>query len=240
MSDLSIGLVVEGPTDALVIEAGLRYILDNPFTYATLQPQVPTGEFGGGWGGVFRWCRQVASVGGATLSDNPTLAMHDLFIIQVDADVAGFRYGDANVSDPPANDLPCEQACPPALDTVCQLSEVVKGWLAPSELGRKGVLCIPSKCIEAWVAAGLYGQSDPEFLDDLECDLNIVAYLHGKPSRERLVVMKKSKVMNRSKFKKRRARYQRNVETLTRQWKFIERWCPQAKTFREAVEEAIG
>jgi len=55
MSDLSIGLVVEGPTDALVIKAGLRYILDNPFTYATLQPQVLPGEFGGGWGGVFRW-----------------------------------------------------------------------------------------------------------------------------------------------------------------------------------------
>jgi len=140
-------------------------------------------------------------VGGATLSDNPIPVMHDLFIIQVDADVAGFTYGAANITDPPADDLPCDQPCPPASDTVQQLSEIVKGWLTPSELGRKGVLCIPSKCIEAWVAAGLYGQSDPKFLNDPECDLRIAGYLHGKPAKEPLLVRKEGT------FKKRKGRY---------------------------------
>ena len=57
--------------------------------------------------------------------------------------------------------LPCEYPCPPASDTVAELYDVVCGWLAPSRPGDKAVICIPSKCIEAWVAAALYGLGDP-------------------------------------------------------------------------------
>lgn len=128
MSDLSIGLVVEGPTDAIVIEAGLRSIIDRPFTYATLKPQLAPGVSDKGWGGVFHWCREVGSLGGGTLSSNPSLGMHDLVIVQVDADVAGFTYESANITYPGNSDLPCQMPCPPASDTVKALSVVINGW----------------------------------------------------------------------------------------------------------------
>lgn len=54
MSDLRIGLAVEGPTDAIVLRAGLTAFLGLPFTAVTLQPQTPPGQNRTGWSGVFR------------------------------------------------------------------------------------------------------------------------------------------------------------------------------------------
>ena len=193
MSELEVGLVVEGPTDAYVIQASLEHLLDTPFVVRTLQPEIPFGEFGGGWGGVLRWCRQVAALGKTSLDDNPSLLSLDLIVIQVDADVAGATYQDARTRPPLESNLPCEQPCPPAGDTVKRLRKVVKGWLTPLSTGTKGILCIPSKCTEAWVAAALYGQENPYILDNLECNVQIIAYLHNKPARTRLVQSKKGK-----------------------------------------------
>lgn len=44
MSELRIGLAVEGPTDALVIEAGLNAFLEKPFISVILQPDKPAKE----------------------------------------------------------------------------------------------------------------------------------------------------------------------------------------------------
>ncbi len=53
MSELRIGLAVEGPTDVLVLEAGLSAFLEKPFVPVLLQPETPPGRKGAGWGGVF-------------------------------------------------------------------------------------------------------------------------------------------------------------------------------------------
>jgi hypothetical protein len=57
MSDLRIGLVAEGKTDQVVIEAALKAILERPFILTLLQPETSdpfgdAGPLGGGWGGV--------------------------------------------------------------------------------------------------------------------------------------------------------------------------------------------
>jgi hypothetical protein len=233
MSDVRIGLAVEGPTDAIVLRAGLTAFLRVPFTVATLQPQTPPGQSGTGWGGVFRWCRQAAAVRALSLADNPLLQNHDIIIIQVDADVASFEYGQAGIWEPPVRDLPCEKPCPPASDTVDALNRVVCGWLAPTLPGPKGLVCIPSKCMEAWVAAALYGERDPGLMEGLECPYDVVSYLHKRSAKERLI---RSKNGSLHKVK---SRYARVENEITQCWNRIKEYCPQAERFQEAVEGAF-
>jgi hypothetical protein len=234
MSKLKIGMVVEGPTDAIVLQAGLTAFIKTPFTAITLQPQVSPGSSGTGWSGVYRWCRQVASLKSGTLSENPILLNLDLVIIQIDADVAGMSYADAGIHEPAFNDLPCERPCPPASDTVGLLFRVVQGWLLPTRPGDYGIICVPSKCIEAWVAAGLYSQTAPELMDELECSYTIIDYFQQKPARERLIRSKKGKP------KKIRSRYLEVSETLSKEWENITQYCPQAGLFQEAVEDSMA
>lgn len=106
--------------DALLIEAALKAVLRGPFILSTLQPSPTRPEFGGGWCGVFKWCREVAARGSANLETDTTLPGFDLFIVHVDADVADLSYGDggdavekASLSMPL---LPCTSPCPPCGD----------------------------------------------------------------------------------------------------------------------------
>jgi len=230
MSDLRVGLVVEGPTDALVLAAGLKAFLNIPFIPVTLQPETPPTKTGTGWGGVFWWCRQVSVPGYETLAENPVLEHLDLIIIQVDADVAQIGYNAANITNPPRIDLPCEYPCPPASDTVAELYDVVCGWLAPSRPGDKAVICIPSKCIEAWVAAALYGLGDPERMSNLECDYGVEAYLHDRPARERLIRMRNGR------FRKIKDKYHKAQPIISGQWHIVTRHCPQAAMFQSNIE----
>ena len=234
MSELRIGLVVEGPTDAIVLKAGLAAFLDNPFITRTLQSEVPPDKTGAGWGGVFWWCRQMAAGGFRFLGQHPTLDHLDLVVIQIDADVAGFNYLDANIREPGLSDLPCELPCPPASDTAEALYSVICGWLAPSRLNGKAVICIPSKCMESWVAAALYAPADPGLAKDLECFKEIAGYLNAKPSQNRLIRM------HNGKPRKIKPRYQAVETDITRNWNYVCQYCPQAEKFQSAVKTAIA
>jgi hypothetical protein len=234
MSNLRIGLVVEGPTDAIVLKAGLAAFLNDPFIASTLQPEIPPDKKGAGWGGVFWWCRQMAALGSPSLEQHPTLDHFDLVVIQVDADVAGFNYHDANIQAWHLNDLPCEFPCPPASDTVNALCDVICGWLSPSDPGAKSIICIPSKCIETWVAAALYARADSGLATDLECSYEITAYLHAKPARSRLIRM------HDGRPRKIKTRYLAIEPNIKRHWKDVCHFCPEAKKFQSAVKNAIA
>ncbi len=168
------------------------------------------------------------------MSQNPVLEHIDLAIIQIDADVAGQDYADANIANPVRNDLPCALPCPPAGDTVAALKNVVCGWLEPSWPGSKAVICIPSKCTEAWVVAALYGPNDPELVQDLECSDDVVSYLQRKPVRERLVKMQ-FQPGRASRQRKIKAKYQQAQRRITSSWSFVCQACPQAQAFQDEV-----
>lgn len=231
-------MAVEGPTDAIVIEAGLSAFLNSSFTVVTLQPQVPPGKTGSGWSGVFGWCRQVVSQGHSSLMKNPILTYLDLVIIQVDADVAATTYKAGNIYDQPYNDLPCEYPCPPASDTVHALHEAVLAWLQPAKPGKNAVICIPSKYIETWAAAALYGDHDPELLEDLECSYKVLNYLQNKPSRERLIRMQ-SEPGKQKRQRKVKSKFQKAQQIITKRWNVVKDSCPQAAIFQEAIEAAL-
>lgn len=88
MSELRIGLVAEGPLDGIIIEAALRAILDRPFVLSQLQPEATRPSFGGGWGGVFKWCHAFRCAGQTPLESDPRLSDFEMVILHIDADVA--------------------------------------------------------------------------------------------------------------------------------------------------------
>jgi len=235
MSDYRIGIVVEGTTDRIVIESALNKIFaDRTYTLIQLQPELSDGlsrggfgATGSGWGGVYQWCLQIVNMDLA-LADNRLLQKFDIIIIHLDADVAEKNYSDANLKNPFKKDLPCVQACPPVSPTIQALERVVLGWLnLKKQLSHPFVMCIPSKCTEAWVAIALYGADDPKILVDIECNTNIENYLAQKPARERLI-------RNRSgKMKKLTQKYLEKSGQITSQWDYITQKCNQADRFTQ-------
>lgn len=188
--DIRIALVAEGPTDKIVIEAALRSMLrGRSFILTQLQPEesVAFGAAGGGWGGVFRWCRQAAVRGrGGLGNDHLPFLNNDLLIIHLDADVARSRYSEADIRDAPdIHSLPCEMACPPPSATTDALRRVLLGWCGETEVPARTVLCIPSKGTEAWVVAALFPK-DQAVKAGIECWKNPASRLGQQPKARRI------------------------------------------------------
>lgn len=205
-SALRFAVAAEGPTDLVVIESALRSIHPNASLVVTaLQPadSVAFGGFGGGWGGVYRWCKQMAGLNGGILG-----AIEDRFdglVIHVDADVAGFSYASAGIN-PDAGDLnlPCLMPCPPAVDTTDKLRLVVCSWLGFAScdaLSPSVVLCTPSKSTEAWIVRILYPSDLLSKAKEPECMANPEGRLKGK-----------------NKIKKKVADYQNSSSKLVAGW----------------------
>lgn len=233
MSDLRIALVAEGKTDFVIIEAALKAILSGtPFILTLLQPEDTRTDFGGGWGGVFKWCWSLASGqgGGSTPETDPTLELFDLFIIHVDADVAGSSYAaisaDTLVRDLASagialGNLPCAVACPPPENTIPHLQAVICSWFWGKTLGNKTVLCIPSKSSESWLAAGVY-PDNTRLLRNLECADNMEGRLA-------------SSLPNAQRIKKRVVEYRKHAHQLTANWSTVCEHCSQAGIFQRDI-----
>ena len=115
-----VAFVVEGPTDYVVLRAVVRALLDGrDFEPINIWPELdenlrPKTE--GGWGGVYKWCRQVLDQSGGLARENPVFTLNDMVVIQVDADMARMKYQDYGITDAPNDELwrgPCEKNCPP-------------------------------------------------------------------------------------------------------------------------------
>jgi hypothetical protein len=139
MSDLRVAWVAEGPTDAVIVEAALKALLPRPFVLTQLQPEETRPKLGTGWGGVLRWCLDFA--GGSYQDVSPELAC---LAIQ-----RGWLA------------LPNALPCPPCTPSADAMRACVMSWSGLSALGPRTVLCVPSKSIDAWLAAAACDHSDP-------------------------------------------------------------------------------
>lgn len=174
-SAVRIAAVVEGPTDAIALEAILSAVFPNDeLEFQTLQPEgsLAFGTTGSGWGGVYRWIGQAVQEGDGSISGCSVLDYHDLLVVQVDADVAHTTYQTANINDAPHDDLPCDQACPPASATTDALRAVILNWLGEDACPEAVVLCTPSKSIDTWILAAVCPDNGVVRRDDWECNLN--------------------------------------------------------------------
>ena len=229
MSDtVRVAAAVEGPTDAIVLEAvlnALKRLLTNiEFEFQTLQPEgsVAFGSSpsrtGTGWGGVYRWCRQSAAEGGGSVSGSSVLSNHDLLIIQVDADVAGKTYSSAGIRDAPSQDLPCNRPCPPASGTTNALRTVVLGWLGERQCPCRVVLCTPSKNMEAWVIATVWPTNPMITRGNWECHPSPEGQLGNLPRNRR--------------FRKRASDYRDRQNELTKGWPRVSATLQEAARFQ--------
>ena len=168
-----VAFVMEGPTDYVALRAAVRALLGGrDFEPTSIWPELdenlrPTTE--GGWGAVYKWCRQVVEQAGGSARENPIFSLNDIVVIQVDADVARQRYSDYRITDAPNNDLPCERACPPPSATTDALRSVMLGWLGETTVPPGTVLCTPSKNIETWVLVALFPADTSATKADVEC-----------------------------------------------------------------------
>lgn len=235
MSSLRIGLVSEGPTDFIVIEAALRSILgeDRPFVLNALQPEGSTafGTLGTGWVGVYRWCKQAATNGHGRLGGFELLfRTHDLLILHLDADVAGMRYQDGNLIPQDGDGvLPCEQACPPAHATTNLLRKTLLSWCREKDVPTKTVVCMPSKSTETWVVAALLPE-DKAMHAGIECFPNPEA---------RLGQQKKI-----ARFEKSRRDYLDRQKELEERWPHLtapDQGLAEARRFqKDVLEKLVG
>ncbi|NDY58157.1 hypothetical protein G3N56_15585 [Desulfovibrio sulfodismutans] len=229
MSNLYIGLVSEGPTDTIIIQSALQAILDHPFVLSPIQPESPPGQLGAGWSGVYRWCRQIASPNYYSLLQHPSLMLFNIIIIQVDADVAFSSYSSANICDNINNDLPCAEDWPPITRSIENLKLTISKWTHPTNHDKKTVLCIPSYCIETWLAVALFGKSDPILMSNIEQNTNIYNYIYAKSKTIRFIRFKDGKP------KKIKSKYIEYKDRLTSEWNYITRHCTQAIDFQNHI-----
>ena len=192
-SPLRVAAAVEGPTDAIALEAILSAVFpEADLEFQTLQPEGSLAfgsksfaDTGYGWGGVYRWIGQAVEEGDGSISGCSVLDYHDALVVHVDADVAHTTYRNANIIDAPRDDLPCNQRCPPASATTSALQSVVLDWLGENACPDAVVLCTPSKSIDTWVLAAVCPENREVRKDDWECNLNPTDQLGTLPKAVR-------------------------------------------------------
>ena len=230
---IRVAVVVEGPTDVVVIEAAVDAVLGGvEFELQVLQPEASVAFNGaarsdsGGWHGVFQWCRQASMEGGGSVSSSAVFMHHDVLVIHVDADVAGATYGSANISSPPRIDLPCEQPCPPASVTTNALRRVVLNWLGETACPDRLVLCTPSKSMEAWVVVALWPDNPVVERSHWECRKNPGAQLSALPRGRKLA--------------KNRADYERRASDIGNGWPIVASKLMEARRFQLEFLAAVA
>ena len=188
---LRVALVVEGPTDLILLEAAVGCLVrDREVVIQALRPEVSEAfeqlpHTTGGWSGVYRWCKQTADQGDGRVSNNFLFKSHDLLIVHVDADVAEMTYARGHIVEA-TQDLPCKKPCPPASATTNALRTVVLRWMGERSVPPRAVLCTPSKSLEAWVLAAFI--PDHAWVRDgtLECRAHPDKQLSREPKRQRI------------------------------------------------------
>lgn len=232
MSDLRIGLVAEGETDYVIIEAALKAILPIPFVMNLLQPDKTYPKTGGGWCGVNKWCSAYKARGASSLKTDTTLQRFDLIILHVDADIAEKNYADCGKvwsSDSAHNKwtpLPTANLpCPPVHTAINIVSKAILSWLGITALDACTVLCIPSKASEAWLIAAAFSP-DHRLQQNIECHPKLETALAALPKSERI--------------RKCIPEYRKHAKTITANWEGVTRTCSQAGEFTDSISAALA
>jgi len=224
---IRIALVGEGVTDFEILQAAIQAMLgERRFILTLLQPEGSiafmgggnAGPFGGGWNGVFKWCRQAVLRAGR-LSDDPLFAVYDLLILHLDADVAAEQATNEMVNEGMGTLLPCERVCPPPRATTDELRAVMLTWIGETQTPGRTVLCTPSKSTEAWVMAAFFPNDREMARWGWEC--------HPDPEG-RLALQPKS-----LRFKKTRVAYQERAQSFQDSWFTVCGMLSEATRFRD-------
>jgi hypothetical protein len=232
--ELRIGLIAEGITDKLVIQAAITSLLgERRFILRLLQPEeslplglsAPSVSQGAGWGGVYLWCKGVCQRNGGRLKGDILFSGYDILIMHLDADVAGKKYSDCGIADA-TGDLPCEEKCPPPSATTDRLRAVLLRWLGEKTAPAGTVLCTPSKSCETWVIAALFPDDAVMIKKGWECHPKPETRLGTKPMAVRV--------------KKTKAGYEAKQEEISAAWPRLRTELSEAGRFSDDFVAAVG
>jgi len=178
---MRVAFVMEGPTDYIVLKAAVRALLGGrDFVPTAIKPELNNNLIAiteGGWGGVYKWCRQAVAQTTDSFRNNPIFAFHDALVIQIDADVAQKRYSDYRITDAPNNDLPLSPPNQTTRVTTDALRQVVLGWLNETSIPTGSLLCVPSRSIETWLLVALFPNDKVSQRSDIEASKHVESRL---------------------------------------------------------------
>lgn len=217
-----IGMICEGPTDRVILEAILDRYADD-YEAIPIQPPVSAvgggdaGPFGGGWKGIRTWCQQETTGGNLNiLTEN-----FDLIIIQIDADV---------LHDTEVNEI---LPCPPPESRANAMRRLIYRWLGLDMLPEKIICCVPTMTSETWSLVALFPNElevipcNPEQEECIECRLEVKSLLHrlGKKFSHKLVVSQNGR------WKNQREGYEKQQKKIRNGWDDVIKICTQAERF---------
>ena len=224
---LRIALVSEGVTDYVVFRAAIGHLLGpRSHDFTLLQPEGSVafsgagdaGILGGGWKGVYKWCRQSA--------ENPPIfdllfRTYDVLILHLDADV-----GEASNEKEWPPGLPCLKPCPPVTDKTDALREIALRWLDLTAKPEPLVFCTPSKSTESWIM-WLFCPNDREMKRlGWECHPNPATRLAQQPKSQR--------------FSKSRADYEARQQFIRERWPEVAEALSEASRFESDFLTAVS
>lgn len=195
----NIGIVCEGPTDFFILCGIIDTITGEKNHYKRLQPEDDLrGQFGTGWKGVWKWCRDNAAIKKKLMTEvQPQL---EILVVQMDGDVSRKEKPPHCLCEPvecskrgKQDVLLCDissekrNACPVTLP--CENHDMsVNGYvqhltdLLVSLLQGKEDTCITIPCdsIESWIVAAYDSLNDVEsLLDPWNTIIAKKKYYHG-------------------------------------------------------------
>ena len=242
----NIGIVCEGPTDFILLKAVIDGITDEHNRYFLLQPESDlTGQYGNGWKGVWKWCRDHAAIKKVLMkSVAPQL---DLLIIHMDGDVSRRERavhclceerncGYQGVQDPMQCDsmrairelcpicIPCEMHEPSAAGCMDHLESLIASWLMDDI--SETCIVIPCDSMEAWIVAAYDARIDAEDIAD--------------PWQTVIARKKAYHDIRIPGGKKRTAVFCEFAERVCENWDQVTRYCQSAKRFEQRITDALS
>ena len=224
---LRIALVAEGVTDYVVFRAAVGHLLDqSSHDFTLLQPEGSVafagagdaGILGGGWKGVYKWCRQSA--------ENPPIfellfKTYDVLIVHLDADV-----GEASQEKDWPPGLPCVKPCPPVEEKTDALRAIALQWLNLTAKPQRFVFCTPSKSTESWIMWLFFPKDREMEKQSWECYPNPAGRLAQQPKAQR--------------FSKSRADYEERQQSIRERWSEVADVLSEAKRFERDFLSVIS
>ena len=235
-----IGIVSEGPTDYLVLRAVIDRISGEENRYLSLQPEPDLmGRFGNGWKGVWRWCKETASVNDLFQEIQPHI---DAIVIQMDGDVIRKEKEvhcqcDTTSCDDKGTVFPLYCAkkggmCP--VNIPCRSHEetieermnhgilTLKESLSDADMNQI-VITIPCDSTDAWVVAAFDEIDDIESIDDpWKTIIAKEKYYHGIRVRG---------------DKKNTVTYAQFSDHVAKAWESVTQRCQSAKQFEVEINQ---
>jgi len=228
-----IAFIVEGKTDYYVLTSLVSMWLKGHYIPTQIQPESSNFGTGEGWGGVFKWCRQVRENTKNKFLSDPLFTQFDLVLIHIDGDVSFSHYSDIGIDTPPNSDIPCYKKGDSASTIILKLEKVLANWCGITDFPIKVITVIPVMATEAWLFSGLVPNDNRIIQKTIEQEFYPDDLFVTQPKGLRLVRK------NGDRNKKETKRYREAMPTFCNSWSNVTSVCHGAKLFDQKFHQSL-